>query len=146
MKKPHPSTWTDRSPIPSTKHIPKPGFPIRSGVGATATAILIFVALFCIFQYWLLTATLEAYHSGDKTLPLGAFFVSVGCFIMATALVIIGEVAMLKQQDYLRGNEVSKDYLSRDAASRANLNKTDPADPEDRNPFKGHPAGGGDAG
>ncbi len=105
MKKTTPAGWTDNSPVPPVKHIPKPDFPQRSGVAATGTAILIFVALFCIFQYWLLTATLEAYHAGDEDLPFGAFLASLGCFILAAGLTIAGEVALLKQQEFLRKNQ-----------------------------------------
>jgi len=104
MKKATPSAWTDKSPIPPVKRIPKPDFPKRSGVAATGTAILIFVALFCVFQYWLLTATLEAYHAGDDDLPLGAFLASVGCFVLAAGITLLGEIALMKQQDYLRKN------------------------------------------
>ena len=104
MKNTPPTNWTDTSPIPKKQHIPKPDFPKREGVAATGTAILIFVAIFCVFQYWLLTATLEAYHSGNHELPLGAFFASLGCFILASGLAITGEYALIKQQDYLRKN------------------------------------------
>ena len=94
---------TNKSATPPPVHsVPKPGFPLRSGVSATGTAILIIVSMFCIFQYWLLTATLEAYHAGDDALPIGAFFASLGCFLLATGLAVLGEVALIKQQDFLR--------------------------------------------
>jgi|GEM_PF-2347334 len=99
-----PSTWVDESEIRPTATVPKPQYPKRSGVAATGTAVLIFVALFCVFQYWLLTATLEAYHSGDYDLPFGAFLASLGCFILAIGLTIAAEIAMAKQQAYLRKN------------------------------------------
>jgi hypothetical protein len=143
MKKKNPAAWTDDSPVPPVQPVAKPNFPVRSGVGATGTAILIFVALFCVFQYWLLTATLEAYHAGDEDLPLGAFLASLGCFVLASGLTILGEVALIKQQDYLRKSQggplqqLPVDY---------NPNTIGQLRSEDRNPYKGNPAGGGDAG
>jgi hypothetical protein len=128
---------------PPVQNVPNPGFPLRSGVNAASTAILIFVALFCIFQYWLLTATLEAYHAGDDALPLGAFLASVGCFILATGLAVLGEIALIKQQDFLRQSlphravKGADDYSGTIASLHA----------EQRNPDKGHvAAGGGEAG
>lgn len=117
---------------PPVESVHKPGFPIRSGVSAASTAILIFVSMFCIFQYWLLTATLEAYHAGDDSLPIGAFFASLGCFILATGVAVLGEIALLKQQDFLRSSlphhpvRLSEDY----ASTISNL------DAADRNPDK----------
>ncbi len=128
---------------PPVAHVPNPGFPLRRGVGATGTAILMFVAMFCIFQYWLLTSTLEAYHAGDDSLPFGAFLASLGCFVLAAALTIVGEVALIKQQDFLRSSlpqravKGADDYSDTIETLRA----------EDRNPYKGQTAaGGGDAG
>lgn len=86
----------------STMQIPTPDYPNRAGVAASETARLAFVALFCVFQYWLLTATLEAYQQGNVTLPLGAFIASVGCFLLAAGLVAVGEFALFKQQKFLR--------------------------------------------
>lgn len=96
-------TNIERTP-PPVANIGNPNFPMRSGVKAAGTAILIFVSLFCMFQYWLLTATLEAYHAGDDALPLGAFIASVGCFVLACGLAILGEIALIKQQDFLKRN------------------------------------------
>lgn len=104
MKKTAPEKWIDTSPVPPVRRLRKADYPTRSGVAATGTAILIFVALFCIFQYWLLTATMEAYHAGDQDLPLGGFLASLACFILAAGLTAMGEVALVKQQDYLRQN------------------------------------------
>jgi hypothetical protein len=128
---------------PPVANVPNPGFPLRSGVNAAGTAILIFVAMFCIFQYWLLTATLEAYHAGDDDLPLGAFLASLGCFILATGLALLNEIALIKQQDFLRKSLPHKavkgpdDYPGTISSLHA----------EERNPYKGQiRAGGGDAG
>ncbi len=143
MRKTTPESWTDRSTVPPVQYVPEPNFPIRTGVGATGTAILIFVALFCVFQYWLLTATLEAYHAGDDDLPLGAFFASIGCFILASGLTVLGEIALIKQQDYLRKNRGGP--LER-LAPDYDPGKIKTLRAEERNPHKGKPAGGGDAG
>ena len=88
--------------------IPKPDYPNRAGVAALDTARLAFVALFCILQYWLLTATLEAYEDGNKSLPLGSFIASLACFVLAAGLVLTGELALHKQQRFLRSNVASK--------------------------------------
>ncbi len=127
--------------------ISTPDFPIRAGVAAEGTAILIFVAMLCIFQYWLLTATLEAYHAGDGTLPLGAFFASFACFLFAAGLTIAGEIALLRQQDYLRKSRSTK-------APRSTIltERTAPPPPlvgpssAARVHDSGSTAGGGDAG
>lgn len=128
---------------PPVANIPNPGFPLRRGVNASGTAILLFVSMFCIFQYWLLTATLEAYHAGDDTLPFGAFLASLGCFILASGLAILGEVALIKQQDFLR------DSLPRKAVKGADdySGTIETLRAEQQNPHKGNiAAGGGDAG
>lgn len=128
---------------PQVERVVKPSFPLRSGVSASSTAILIFVAMFCIFQYWLLTATLEAYHAGDDSLPFGAFLASIGCFILASGLAVLGEIALLKQQDFLRSSlpHQAITLADDDASSIARLHA------EERNPHKGTTnAGGGDAG
>lgn len=104
MKEDIASRFTDNSPVPPVAPVPRPDYPARKGVAATSIAVLMFVAMFCVFQYWLLTATLEAYHSGDDDLPLGAFIASAACFVCAAALTILDEVALAKQQDYLRKN------------------------------------------
>lgn len=128
---------------PPVVSVPKPHFPLRAGVNASGTAILMFVAMFCIFQYWLLTATLEAYHAGDDALPLGAFLTSVACFILAAGLAVLGEIALLKQQDYLRSTLPHKavrgadDYADTIGALRAE---------ERRTQKRREAAGGGDAG
>lgn len=128
---------------PPVAHIPSPAFPMRRGVAATGTAILMFVAMFCIFQYWLLTSTLEAYHAGDDSLPFGAFLASLGCFVLAAALTIVGEIALIKQQDFLRSTLPQRAVKGADDYSET----IETLHAEDRNPHKGQAAaGGGDAG
>lgn len=80
----------------------RPDFPHRQGIAAADTARLIICALLCMFQYWLLTATLEAYHAGNHKIVIGAFFASLACFLMAGGLVVTGELAQLKQQKFLK--------------------------------------------
>jgi hypothetical protein len=143
MKKTAPEKWADRSPIPPTQDIKNPDFPNRRGVAATTTAILIFVALFCIFQYWLLTATLEAYHAGDKTLPLGAFFASLACFIFSAGLAILGEIALMKQQQYLRKNT---SVPVKNRSEEPPINRQGPTGAIPPSEMMTTKAGGGDAG
>ncbi len=143
MKKTAPETWVDTSPIPPTKIVPTPDFPKRAGVAATGTAILIFVAMFCVFQYWLLTATLEAYHAGDDDLPLGAFLASVGCFVMAVALTLMGEIALMKQQDYLRKNTAVPVKIH---AYEPPVNRAGPSGAPSPSQTMTTEAGGGDSG
>lgn len=144
MKNPSPTNWEDTGPIPEVKHIPKPDYPRRTGVAATGTAILIFVALFCIFQYWLLTSTLEAYHMGDDKLPLGAFLTSLGCFILAAGLTLIGEIALMKQQDFIRRNETRHGPTPETSVNSPGYTG---ATPPSRNiQSSSEEAGGGDAG
>ena len=137
MKEPSPTNWEDTSPIPQVKHIPTPDYPRRTGVAATGTAILIFVALFCIFQYWLLTSTLEAYH-------MGAFLTSLGCFILAAGLTLIGEISLMKQQDFIRRNETVRVPNRETSINKPGYTG---APPPSRNIQTGsEEAGGGDAG
>jgi hypothetical protein len=67
----------------------------------------------------------------------------VGCFILASGVTVLGEIALIKQQDYLQKNRSS---------SRAHLaadydpSRVKALHAEEKNPHKGEPAGGGDAG
>lgn len=149
MKRVNPGSWKDTSPVPPARRIGRPDFPRRAGVSATGTAILCFVALFCIFQYWLLTATLEAYHAGDDTLPVGAFFASLGCFILAAGLTLCNEIALIRQQDFLRasrtGTPLDRSTLAGGMSSSPEPGPSVTAAAHDRE--KGtSPAAGGDAG
>jgi hypothetical protein len=68
-----------------------PDHDLRPGASAVATARLAVVALLCALQYWLLTATMEAFHGGDDALPLPAALASVGCFLLGLGLVVVAE-------------------------------------------------------
>jgi hypothetical protein len=71
--------------------IPGPDHDLRPGARAVATARLVVVALLCGLQYWLLTSTMEAFHGGDRALPLPAAIASGACFLLGVGLVIAGE-------------------------------------------------------
>jgi len=68
-----------------------PNHDLRPGAGAVATGRLVLVALLCALQYWLLTATMEAFHGGDDALPLPAALASGGCFVLGLGLVVVAE-------------------------------------------------------
>jgi hypothetical protein len=68
-----------------------PRHDLRAGVRAVATARLVIVALICCLQYWLLTSTMEAFHGGDRSLPLPAALASAGCFLLGLGLVAVAE-------------------------------------------------------
>lgn len=68
-----------------------PRFDLRPGARANATARLVVVALICGLQYWLLTSTMEAFHAGDRGLPLIAAVASLGCFLLGLGLVATAE-------------------------------------------------------
>jgi hypothetical protein len=68
-----------------------PSHDLGSGARAVATARLVVVALICCLQYWLLTSTMEAFHGGDRSLPLPAALASLGCFLLGLGLVAVGE-------------------------------------------------------
>jgi hypothetical protein len=53
--------------------------------------------MLCALQYWLLTATVEAYHGGDRSIPLVAFLASLACFVLAIGLVVTGERASARR-------------------------------------------------
>jgi hypothetical protein len=129
------------------QQIDKPDFPTRTGVAAEGVAVLIFVAMLCVFQYWLLTATLEAFHAGDRKLPLGAFIASVGCFLFAAGLTLAAEMALARQHQFLRSTRGGR-------ASNSSIQgeKSEPApplagpSPAARVQSQADAAGGGDAG
>jgi len=68
-----------------------PDHDLRPGAAAVATGRLVIIALLCGLQYWLLTATMEAFHGGDHALPLPAALASGGCFMLGVGLVVVGE-------------------------------------------------------
>jgi hypothetical protein len=71
--------------------IPGPDHDLRPGARAMATARLAIVALICSLQYWLLTSTMEAFHGGDRGLPLPAAVTSGACFLLGLGLVVVAE-------------------------------------------------------
>lgn len=80
----------------------KPRFDTRPGVVASATARLWICATICIVQYWLLTASLEAYHAGNHRIAAPAFIASAVCFALVAGLILAGERGSRKLQDELR--------------------------------------------
>ena len=64
----------------------------RPGAAGAATARLVLVAMLCAAQYWLLTSTMEAWHAGDREIPLVAALASAVCFALAAGLVLTGEL------------------------------------------------------
>ncbi len=71
--------------------LPGPDYDLRPGARAVATARLVIVAILCALQYWLLTSTLEAFHGGDRALPLAAAIASLICFLLGLSLVATAE-------------------------------------------------------
>lgn len=65
----------------------------RPGSAASVMARLVIVIMLCAFQYWLLAATMEAFHAGNARVALPAFLASVFCFALAVGLVITGEAS-----------------------------------------------------
>lgn len=94
------------------RSIPKPDFPLREGIAAGEVARLVICGLLCVFQYWLLTATLEAYHAGDNQIPVGAFIASLACFLLAGGLILTGELALRQQRRYLRSTSARQEPSS----------------------------------
>jgi hypothetical protein len=68
-----------------------PRHDLRPGALAMATARLVILALLCALQYWLLTTTMEAFHGGDRALPLAAAIASLVCFGLGLGLVVAAE-------------------------------------------------------
>jgi hypothetical protein len=68
-----------------------PRHDLRPGALALATARLVILALLCALQYWLLTTTMEAFHGGDRRLPLAAAIASLACFVLGLGLVVAAE-------------------------------------------------------
>jgi hypothetical protein len=81
-----------------------PRHDLRAGARAVATARLVVVALICGLQYWLLTSTMEAFHGGDRSLPLPAALASAGCFLLGLGLVAVAERAEARRSRSQRAN------------------------------------------
>lgn len=82
--------------------IGKPEFDTRPGVAASATARLWICGIICIVQYWLLTASMEAYHGGNLRIALPAFLASAFCFLLTAGLILTGEAGSRKLEDDVR--------------------------------------------
>lgn len=81
-----------------------PSHDLRAGVRAVATARLVVVAVICCLQYWLLTSTMEAFHGGDRGLPLPAALASAGCFLLGLGLVAVAERTEARRHRSPRAN------------------------------------------
>lgn len=88
--------------------VPGPNHDLRPGAAALATARLVVVALLCALQYWLLTATMEAFHGGDDALPLPAALASAMCFLLGLGLVFVAERNEARRRQLGRLKEVSR--------------------------------------
>jgi hypothetical protein len=77
-------------PIPGPRHDRRPG------AAGAATARLVIVAMLCAAQYWLLTSTMEAWHAGDRDIPIPAAVASAVCFVLAAGLVLTGELGSFR--------------------------------------------------
>ena len=73
--------------------LPPPDHDLRPGARGVATARLVIVAMLCGLQYWLLTATMEAFHGGDRTLPLAAAIASFVNILDPETLILGGGIA-----------------------------------------------------
>lgn len=88
-------------PLPAPKHDLRPG---ARGVAAARLAIL---AILCALQYWLLTSTMEAFHSGDRRLPVAAALASSACFLLQLGLVVTAELNEARHLRHCREGEKS---------------------------------------
>ncbi|MCC6547837.1 hypothetical protein IT570_11790 [Candidatus Sumerlaeota bacterium] len=82
--------------------IGKPNFDLRPGVVASTTARLWICAVICIVQYWLLTASMEAFHGGNQHIALPMFIASAVCFALVAGLILTGEAGAKKLKDELK--------------------------------------------
>jgi hypothetical protein len=85
--------------------IGKPKFDTRPGVTAATTARLWICATLCIIQYWLLTASMEAFHGGNRRVAIPMFLASGACFLLTAGLIITGESGARKLQDELKKDQ-----------------------------------------
>jgi hypothetical protein len=60
--------------------------PIRSQRMTIVTGILVFVVILVVLQLWLLTASVNAYLGGDRSIVVPALGASVLCFALNAGL------------------------------------------------------------
>lgn len=82
-----------------------PEHDLRPGARGIATARLAILATLCALQYWLLTTTMEAFHGGDRGLPLAAALASAACFLLQLGLVATGEINEARRLRHRREGE-----------------------------------------
>lgn len=82
-----------------------PEHDLRPGAHGIATARLAILITLCALQYWLLTSTMEAFHGGDRTLPLAAALASGACFLLQFGLVFAGELSEARRMRHRREAE-----------------------------------------
>ena len=58
----------------------------RSQRGPIVTGMLAFVLILVVLQLWLLTATMNAYLGGDRSILWVAAFGSLACFVLNAGL------------------------------------------------------------
>lgn len=85
--------------------IGKPKFDTRPGVTAVTTARLWICATICIVQYWLLTASMEAYHGGNHRVAIPMFLASLFGFVLVAGLILTGEAGAQKLRDELKKDD-----------------------------------------
>lgn len=79
--------------------IGNPKFDMRPGIVAGTTARLWICSTICIAQYWLLTASMEAFHSGNGHVALPMFLASLFCFVLVAGLILTGETGARRAQE-----------------------------------------------
>jgi len=82
--------------------IGKPRFDTRPGIVAAITARLWICAIIVIVQYWLLTASMEAFHAGNHRMAIPMFLASLFCFALVAGLILTGEAGARKLQEDLK--------------------------------------------
>jgi hypothetical protein len=87
--------------------LPAPDHDLRPGARGVATARLVILAILCGLQYWLLTSTMEAFHGGDRRLPVAAAFASSACFLLQLGLVATAELSEARHLRHRREEEKS---------------------------------------
>lgn len=85
--------------------IGRPDFDTRPGVVASATARLWICGTICIVQYWLLTASMEAFHAGNHRVAVPMFLASLLCFSLVAGLIVTGEAGARKLREDLKAKD-----------------------------------------